>query len=193
MTRVPGNATHSSIRHRARTNACSETFALRTAARMRTQAISLARSLCGSKKPSLSIASNACCARAAEPRSASIRGTTSIAIGVSGISFFARRLATRARRGHQYRRTAARMSPKSRFQDQPGPSVRLVQPVAVVVGAGLQDAGVTGQMRLELFAASISQVIEDRLRPHSVGKMPVVADVLSKRSVWLCLAPAWVR
>ena len=41
----------------------------------------------------------------------------------------------------------------------------------------MQDAGITRQMRLRMFAAAIARVVEDRRRRPRAGERPVVAHV----------------
>jgi transposase len=43
-----------------------------------------------------------------------------------------------------------------------------------LVGVGLQDAGITRQMRLRMFAAAIARAVEDRRRRPRAGERPVV-------------------
>ena len=69
------------------------------------------------------------------------------------------------------------MRPTRRLQDRAGLAVRQIELVVAVVGVGLQDAGVAGEMRLRMFAAAVARVIEDRRGRPGAAERPVVAHV----------------
>ena len=97
---------------------------------------------------------------------------------------FARRLAARVLLdiGHGEER-AARMDPTGRFPDRTRFSVWQIQLVVAVIGVGLQDAGVTRQMRLGVLALAIARVIENRRGRPGAAERLVVAYVGPHRPV----------
>ena len=64
-----------------------------------------------------------------------------------------------------------------RFPDRTWFSVWQIQLVVTVIGVGLQDAGVTRQMRLRMLALAIARVIEDRGGRSCAAERFVVAHV----------------
>ena len=71
--------------------------------------------------------------------------------------------------GHATQHAASRIGPGLRSAQ--------IELVVAVIGVGLQDAGVAGQMRLRMLAAPIARVIEHRRRRPGAAERPVVADV----------------
>ena len=70
-----------------------------------------------------------------------------------------------------------RMAPAQRLDDRTGTPVRKVEAIVAVVGVGLQNAGVTGQMPLRMLASPIARGVEQRRRRVLAAERPVVADV----------------
>ena len=54
---------------------------------------------------------------------------------------------------------------------------RQIELVIPVIGVGLQDAGIPGQMRLGMLALAVARVVEHRRRRARATKRPVVPDV----------------
>ena len=107
-----------------------------------------------------------------------MRRTTSIAIGESGISF----LPAALRRAFSSRSAMAKNGRRACTQhaaSRIGPGFRpaQVELVVAVIGVGLQDAGISGQMRLRMLALAIARVIEHRRRRPRAAKRPVVAHI----------------
>src|SRR6185436_12455995 len=71
----------------------------------------------------------------------------------------------------------AGMHPTRRLDDRPRLASGLVQLVVATIGIGLEDAGITGQMRLRVLAAAIARVIEHRCRRVLAAERPVVPNV----------------
>ena len=110
--------------------------------------------------------------------SASMRRTTSMAIGESGISLLSDSLAARVLLDvGQNEELAPRMRPARRLPDRAGLAVREIELVVAVVGVRLQDAGVAREMRLRMLAPPIARVMEDRGRRPGAAERPIVANI----------------
>src|SRR4051794_13088708 len=68
----------------------------------------------------------------------------------------------------------AGMRPAGRLDDRPRLAIGLVQLVIATIGVGLEDPGITGQMRLRVLAAAIARIVEHRRRRVGAGKWPVI-------------------
>src|SRR5262249_49114375 len=78
--------------------------------------------------------------------------------------------------GHSEERTTC-MCPARGFPDRSRFAPSQIELVITIVGVGLQDAGVTRQMRLRMLALAVARVIEYRRRRAGATKRPVVPDV----------------
>jgi len=67
--------------------------------------------------------------------------------------------------------SAGRLPDRTRF------SARQIQLVVAVIGVGLQNAGVTRQMRLRMLALAIARVVEDRRGRSGAAERLVVANI----------------
>ena len=78
--------------------------------------------------------------------------------------------------GHGEER-APRMHPAGGFLDGAGLALRLIELGVTAKGVGLQDAAVSGQMRLRVRAAAIARVVEHRRRRIGAAERLVVAHI----------------
>ncbi len=69
------------------------------------------------------------------------------------------------------------MNPTRRLPDRAGFPIALIKLAIAVIGVGLQDAGISRQMRLRMLAAAIARVIEHRSRRAGAAEGLVVANV----------------
>ncbi|MGY4408198.1 hypothetical protein ACVIYL_009001 [Bradyrhizobium sp. USDA 3315] len=69
------------------------------------------------------------------------------------------------------------MDPTRRLPDRSGLAPRQIELVVAIIGVGLQDAGIPGQMPLGMLAPAVAGVVEHRRRRPRTSKRPVVPDV----------------
>ena len=69
------------------------------------------------------------------------------------------------------------MRPTGRLPDRARLVVDEIELVVAVIGVGLQDAGVSRQMRLRMLAAPIARIVEHRSRRPDAAERPVVAHI----------------
>lgn len=78
--------------------------------------------------------------------------------------------------GHGEERTP-RVRPAGGFPDGTRISPRQIELVIPVIGVGLQDTDISGQMALGMFALAVARVIEHRRRRPGSPKRPIVPHV----------------
>ena len=78
--------------------------------------------------------------------------------------------------GHGEER-APRMDPTRRLPDRARLSARQIELVVAVIGVGLQDAGISRQMRLRMLAPAIARVVEHRRGRPDAAERLVVANI----------------
>src|SRR5262245_36623182 len=75
--------------------------------------------------------------------------------------------------GHGKERTP-RMRPTRRFPDRSRMAPSQIELVIPVIGVGLQDTGISGQMRLRMLTLAVARVVEHRCRRSRSAKRPIV-------------------
>ncbi len=69
------------------------------------------------------------------------------------------------------------MRPAGSLPDRSWLASRQIELVVPVIGVGLQDADIPGQMRLGMLALAVAGVVEHRCRRTRAAERPVVPDV----------------
>ena len=69
------------------------------------------------------------------------------------------------------------MHPTRRLDERARLAFGLIEFGVATIGVGLEDPGITGQMRLRVIAAAVARVIEHRRRRRRSAERPVVAHV----------------
>ncbi len=64
------------------------------------------------------------------------------------------------------------MDPTRRFPDRSRVAFRQIELIVPVIGVGLQDAGISRQMRLGMLAPAVAGVVEHRRRRPGAAKRP---------------------
>ena len=77
----------------------------------------------------------------------------------------------------QHKEFPARMRPTAGFQDQTRTTASFIKLAVAAIGIGLQDAGISGEVGLRMFAAAVARIVKHRRRRRRAVERPVIAHI----------------